>query len=94
MDAHDPVEALLLDMLAWIAGGPRPYAEVMEAWRTSCPRLSVWEEATERGFVARLRVEGRTLVALTGEGRSFLLDHGRLPVPVPGPETAAHTTRH
>jgi hypothetical protein len=49
----DPVEALIIDFLEWIGPRPRPYAEVMEAWRTSCPRLPVWEEANARGYVAR-----------------------------------------
>ena len=46
------VDALILDLLEWIGPKPRAYAEVMEAWRTSCPRLPVWEEANARGFVA------------------------------------------
>lgn len=46
--AHDPVDALVLDLLAWIGADGRPYAEAMEAWRTSCPRLPVWEEANLR----------------------------------------------
>jgi len=47
----DPVDALILDLLEWIGKGSRPYTEVIEAWRTSCPRLPVWEEANERGFI-------------------------------------------
>ena len=47
----NPVEALVLDLLEWIGKGARSYAEVIEAWRTSCPRLPVWEEANERGFI-------------------------------------------
>jgi D-3-phosphoglycerate dehydrogenase len=47
----NPVDALILDLLEWIGKGARPYAEVMEAWRTSCPRLPVWEEANEGGFI-------------------------------------------
>ena len=47
----DPVEALILDLLEWIGPDSRPYSEVIAAWRTSCPRLPVWEEANERGFV-------------------------------------------
>ena len=50
------VDSLILDLLAWIGDEPRPYAEVMEAWRTSCPRLPVWEEATDRDLVSRLRM--------------------------------------
>lgn len=37
------VEPLVLDLMEWIGRTPRPYPEVMEAWRTSCPRLPVWE---------------------------------------------------
>jgi hypothetical protein len=47
----NPVDALILDLLEWIGKDSRPYTEVMEAWRTSCPRLPVWEEANERGFL-------------------------------------------
>ena len=44
----DPVESLILDLLEWIGPAGRPYAEVIDAWRTSCPRLPVWEEANAR----------------------------------------------
>jgi len=47
----NPVDALILDLLEWVGNGSRPYAEVIEAWRTSCPRLPVWEEANERGYL-------------------------------------------
>ena len=59
----NPVDALILDMLEWIGSGARPYAEVMAAWRTSCPRLPVWEEANERGFIdhRRDRLNARTV---------------------------------
>ncbi len=49
----DTVDALILDLLEWVGPEPRPYAEVLEAWRTSCPRLPVWEDANDRGFVSR-----------------------------------------
>lgn len=66
----DPVEALILDLLAWIGPVGRPYSEVMEAWRTSCPRLPVWEEANARGFIRRIHPPGRAPeVALTELGR-------------------------
>jgi hypothetical protein len=57
----DPLEALILDLVASVAR-PRPHAEVMEAWRTSCPRLTVWEDALERGLVACRPAEGGDLV--------------------------------
>lgn len=44
-------DALLIQLLAWIAARPRRYGETMEAWRTSCPRLPVWEDAVEAGLV-------------------------------------------
>jgi len=45
------VHPLVLDLLDSIASQPRPYAQVLEAWRTSCPRLSVWEDACLEGLV-------------------------------------------
>jgi hypothetical protein len=72
----DPVDALILDLLEWVAPGPRPYDEVMEAWRTSCPRLPVWEEANTRGFLAREHVPGEgALVAVTPAGVAHLRRH-------------------
>lgn len=67
------LDPLILDFLEWLAPGARPYAEVMEAWRTSCPRLTVWEDSFDRGFVARAQPNGgvRT-VAITAAGRDFL----------------------
>jgi hypothetical protein len=47
----ESLEALVLDLLEWIGHKPRPYSEVIEAWRTSCPRLPVWEEANTRGLL-------------------------------------------
>lgn len=73
---NDPVEALILDLLEWLDGTPRPYAEVMEAWRTSCPRLPVWEEANDRGFVTRRRLDGSgELVVVTPLGHAHLRQH-------------------
>ena len=72
----DPIEALILDLLEWIGDASRPYAEVMEAWRTSCPRLPVWEEANDRGFVARRYQEGLgASVCVTHLGREHLVKH-------------------
>ena len=69
----DPVESLVLDLLEWIGSSPRPYAEVLEAWRTSCPRLPVWEEANERGFIDRLHRPGPgALVAVSPRGWAHL----------------------
>ena len=63
--------ALTRQMLEWIAARPREYAEVMEAWRTSCPRLSIWEDACLEGLVGHEVDTGR--VILSDAGRAFLL---------------------
>ena len=73
---HDPVDDLLLELLEWMGPDPRPYGEVLDAWRTSCPRLPVWEEAVARGLVIRSREPGRgQLVAVTPEGADHLRRH-------------------
>jgi hypothetical protein len=69
----DPVDSLILDLLEWIGPAARPYAEVIDAWRTSCPRLPVWEEANDRGFVEREQRDGHeTFVTVTPLGWEFL----------------------
>jgi hypothetical protein len=72
------LDALVLDLVEWVAREPRSYADLFDAWRTSCPRLPVWEEACDQGFVTRASVAGRgVLVTATVAGRRFLQDHGR-----------------
>ena len=72
----ETVDALILDLIEWIGLEPRPYAEVLEAWRTSCPRLPVWEDATDRGFIARHRPPGEVaLVLVTPAGAEHLRAH-------------------
>jgi hypothetical protein len=73
-EATDP---LVLDLVEWIAREPRLYAEVIEAWRTSCPRLTIWEDAVDRGYVARQPISGGVRVAITDSGEKFLRDNGR-----------------
>ena len=69
----DPLDPLILDLLEWVGPEARPYADVIEAWRTSCPRLPVWEEANARGFLDRCHESGRgALVALSAKGRAHL----------------------
>ena len=66
-------KALILDLVEWIAAAPRPYADVMDAWRTSCPRLPIWEDAVDHGFVQTHRTADGTLVSITDAGRAFLV---------------------
>ena len=72
----DSLEVLSLDLLEWIGAKPRAYRDVMEAWRTSCPALPVWESVCDRGFVARGQDrEGQVLVSLTAAGRAHVAKH-------------------
>ena len=71
-------ESLILDLLEWLAKRDRSYEEVMEAWRTSCPRLPVWEDANDRGLVMK---EQSTDAALLGSSGLALLEQGRLRKP-------------
>jgi len=66
------VEALIIDLLEWVSKRERSYDEVMDAWRTSCPKLPVWEDANDRGLIAMEEVEGRSMVRITQPGRALL----------------------
>jgi hypothetical protein len=71
----DPVDALILDLLEWIGQRPRPYREVMDAWRTSCPRLPVWEDANARGYVEHHHAQGaEAMVSVSAAGRKLLAE--------------------
>jgi hypothetical protein len=61
-------DALVLDLVEWVAREPRLYTEVIETWRTSCPRLTIWEDAVDRGYVARQPVKGRGVQVAITEG--------------------------
>lgn len=61
-------DTLVIDLLVSLKAGPKPYDEVMEAWRTSCPRLPVWEDAVDLGLVQR----ERGFVVLTEAGKDRL----------------------
>ena len=81
---HNDLDPLILDLLAWTGRQPRSYADVIDAWRTSCPRLTVWEDAIDRGFAVRKHAPGSEVtIALTQSGRAFLRERGRLVVNVP-----------
>src|SRR6516162_9228283 len=75
-DSIKPTPSLIMiQFLAWVADRPRTYADAMDAWRTSCPRLSVWEDAIIEDLV---RIEGNgasraaSAVTLTRRGRAVL----------------------
>lgn len=66
------VDSLILDLLEWLTSRERTYEEIMDAWRTSCPRLPVWEDANDRGLVTRAESNGRTVVLVTPAGLALL----------------------
>jgi hypothetical protein len=75
----DVADTLVLDLVEWIARQPRAYSEVIATWRTSCPRLTIWEDAVDLGYVARENVAGAGLmVTVTQAGENFLRAHGRV----------------
>lgn len=69
-------DLLLRDFLAWIAREPRSYAETMEAWRSHCPRFTIWEDAIAGDLIAMTRDGASTFaeskVELTPRGRGLL----------------------
>ena len=68
----DTVENLILDLVEWVGLRERTYEETMEAWRTSCPRLPVWEDAIERGLVEIDSSNGHSIVRATSAGLALL----------------------
>jgi hypothetical protein len=96
---RNDLDPLILDLLEWIGREPRSYADVIDAWRTSCPRLTVWEDAMDRGFAAREHAPGREVtIRLTAAGREFLRERGRMvgdtnPAVIAGLDPAIHPLR-
>jgi hypothetical protein len=74
---NSTVEPLILDLLEWVGARDRTYAEVMDAWRTSCPKLTVWEDASDRRLVAVANSGGREVVRITPAGHALLERAGR-----------------
>lgn len=79
-EAHSyGMDALTLQLIAWLSDRPRTYGEVMEAWTTTCPKMPVWEDAVSNGLV---RIEGagsmrQRCVNLTPRGRAMLDGHSQ-----------------
>ena len=74
----ETLDPLVLDLVEWVAREPREYRDVLDTWRTSCPRLTVWEDAVDRGYLTREHTAERgTMVIVTQEGQRFLQSHGR-----------------
>lgn len=71
--ASTPSDALILDLIEWLGEDGQSYHDAMERWRTTCPRLDVWESASRRGLIRCAFEEGRGLrVAVTEQGHALL----------------------
>ena len=68
----DSIENLILDLVEWVGRKERTYHDTMEAWHTSCPKLPVWEDATDRGLVECAFAKGRSTVQVTAAGWKLL----------------------
>jgi hypothetical protein len=81
---------LTIQMLEWLAERPRSYAETLEAWKTSCPRLTIWEDAVRERLVC---VE-RGAVLVTPAGAAFAQNvESRRPDTIASNTAAATTSR-
>jgi hypothetical protein len=69
--AEPPELALTLQFLEFVAVGTRTYGETMEAWRSTCPKLSIWEDAVRDGLV---RIENGGAMK---SSRIVLTEHGK-----------------
>ena len=68
---NEPTRALTLQLLEWISDRPRSYEEVLEVWRTGCPRMSIWEDACIAGLIDAQPGPAH-IVVLTDKGRALL----------------------
>jgi hypothetical protein len=70
------VADLTVQLLVWIADRPRTYTDAIDAWRTSCPRLSVWDDAVIDGLVRVVPSSNGdpSMVEVTAAGRALLRD--------------------
>jgi hypothetical protein len=66
------IESLILDLLEWLVIRDRSYEGVIDVWRTSCPKLPIWEDANDRGLVMKEQVQGRCVIRITSSGVALL----------------------
>ncbi len=67
----EPASLIMIQFLAWVADRPRTYSQTMEAWHSTCPRLTVWEDAIIDRLV-RIDNDADRAVVLTAQGRAVL----------------------
>lgn len=64
----------VLELLEWVSRRPRTYADAMDAWRTTCPRHSSWEDALLDGLIEVIESRDAlpSLVVVTSRGQALL----------------------
>ena len=70
-----PHASLTRQLLEWIAERPHTYTELLDTWKTSCPRLAIWEDACADGLIES-GPQRDSIVSLTDKGRRQLASHG------------------
>jgi hypothetical protein len=70
----ESVNLLMREFLTWIASRRRTYDEAMNAWQSTCPRHTIWEDALIEGYVQVQRQHDARdpEVALTARGIALL----------------------
>ena len=73
------IDGLMADLIEWVAREPRTYQDVMDVWKTHCPRLTVWEDTVDQGYLERRFAPGvGATVHVTDAGHRFLVEQGRI----------------
>lgn len=71
-----PPSLIMIQFLEWVAARPRSREDVLDAWRSSCPRMPVWEDARADGLVRQCGGErGEHRVELTDRAKALLKRH-------------------
>jgi len=69
--AHDSLTVQLLD---WIVERPRSYAQLLDVWKTTCPRMAIWEDACADGLID-CEPGANGIVSATPKGLRFRREH-------------------
>ena len=70
-------DLLMLEFLSWISDRRRTYTEAMNAWQSTCPRHTIWEDAMIDGYIElkRHQTAQDPEVTLTANGLALLNGH-------------------
>lgn len=65
---------LMVEFLSWISSRHRTYSQAMNAWQSTCPRHTIWEDAVIDGYIQLNRQDALDdpQVVLTPRGQALL----------------------